>query len=171
MATITTIAAGDGISPSRSVINTNFANLNNDKIETSVIDTDTALSANSDAKLPSQKAVKSYIDANLVAPVSVETTSSASHSLTTTAAQRVFVTAKGWVGFNSSTNEITVELKYNGVTKDSVTIGVTTTSSNAKLSFFLQYTEIPGAGTQNVTVTTTGYTAQDVKIVVQKVRI
>lgn len=63
MATITTIAAGDSITNSRSDINTNFANLNSDKIETSVIDTDTALSANSDSKIPTQKAVKAYVDA------------------------------------------------------------------------------------------------------------
>jgi len=63
MTTITTIAGSDGISPSRTVINTNFSNLNSDKIETSVIDTDTALTANSDAKIPSQKAVKAYVDA------------------------------------------------------------------------------------------------------------
>jgi hypothetical protein len=63
MSTIINIAAGDQISNSRSDINTNFANLNSDKIETSVIDTDTALAANSDAKIPSQKAVKAYADA------------------------------------------------------------------------------------------------------------
>jgi len=63
MSTITTINASDLISNSRSDINTNFSNLNTDKIETSVIDTDTALAANSDAKIPSQKAVKAYADA------------------------------------------------------------------------------------------------------------
>jgi hypothetical protein len=63
MSTITTINGSDTITSSRAVINTNFANLNTDKIETSVIDTDTALAANSDAKIPSQKAVKSYVDA------------------------------------------------------------------------------------------------------------
>jgi hypothetical protein len=63
MSTITTIAAGDQVTNSRSVINTNFSNLNTDKIETSVIDTDAALAANSDAKIPSQKAVKAYVDA------------------------------------------------------------------------------------------------------------
>jgi hypothetical protein len=63
MATITTINGSDLPSNSRADINTNFANLNTDKIETSVIDTDTALAANSDAKLPSQKAVKAYVDA------------------------------------------------------------------------------------------------------------
>lgn len=62
MATITTINSGDQISNSRSDINTNFSNLNSDKIETSYIDTDTAMAANSDTKIPSQKAVKTYID-------------------------------------------------------------------------------------------------------------
>lgn len=63
MSTITTIDANDQITDSRVVINTNFTNLNTDKIETSVIDTDTALSANSDSKIPSQKAIKAYVDA------------------------------------------------------------------------------------------------------------
>jgi hypothetical protein len=62
MATIVTINASDQITNSRTDINSNFANLNSDKIETSAIDTDTALAANSDAKIPSQKAVKAYID-------------------------------------------------------------------------------------------------------------
>lgn len=63
MASITTINASDLITNSRTVINTNLANLNTDKIETSVIDTDTTLAANSDSKIPSQKAVKAYVDA------------------------------------------------------------------------------------------------------------
>lgn len=62
MSTITTIQGTDVISTSRTTINDNFSALNTDKIETSVIDTDTALAANSDAKLPSQKAVKAYVD-------------------------------------------------------------------------------------------------------------
>lgn len=62
MSSITTIAAGDLISTSRTDINTNFANLNSDKIETSVIDTDTSLTANSDSKIATQKAVKAYVD-------------------------------------------------------------------------------------------------------------
>lgn len=60
---ITTINEGDYITDSRADINSNFASLNENKIETSVIDTDTTLSANSDSKIPSQKAVKAYIDA------------------------------------------------------------------------------------------------------------
>ena len=62
MASITTIQETDLISTSRTDINTNFANLNSDKIETSVLDTDTALTANSDAKIATQKAVKAYVD-------------------------------------------------------------------------------------------------------------
>jgi microcystin-dependent protein len=63
MSTIVVIAASDAITNSRADINTNFAALNTDKLETSVVDTDTALAADSDAKVPSQKAVKAYIDA------------------------------------------------------------------------------------------------------------
>lgn len=62
MATITTINASDQITNSRSDINSNFSNLNTDKIETSVLDTDTSLAANSDAKIATQKAVKAYVD-------------------------------------------------------------------------------------------------------------
>ncbi len=74
MATITTIQASDLITNSRTDINNNFANLNSDKLETSVIDTDTTLAANSDSKVPSQKAIKAYADAfaspiNTVYPV------------------------------------------------------------------------------------------------------
>jgi hypothetical protein len=63
MATITTINGGDAISDSRTDINTNFSNLNSDKIETSVLDTDTALTANSNAKIATQAAVKAFVEA------------------------------------------------------------------------------------------------------------
>lgn len=63
MSTITTINGSDTITSSRTVINTNFSNLNTDKFEASNVDTDTTLAANSDSKVPSQKAVKAYIDA------------------------------------------------------------------------------------------------------------
>lgn len=63
MTTITTIQSSDLITNSRADINTNFSNLNTDKIETSYIDTDTTLAANSDTKIASQKAVKAYVDA------------------------------------------------------------------------------------------------------------
>ena len=63
MATITTINAVDNITASRAVINNNFSALNTDKLETSVVDVDTTLAANSDAKVPSQKAIRAYVDA------------------------------------------------------------------------------------------------------------
>ena len=63
MSTITTINASDLITNSRTVLNTNMAALNTDKIETSTLDTDTSLAANSDLKIATQKAVKAYIDA------------------------------------------------------------------------------------------------------------
>ena len=65
MSTITTLVGTDGITTANSMakINTNFSNLNTDKIETSVLDTDTTLAANSDSKIATQKAVKAYVDA------------------------------------------------------------------------------------------------------------
>jgi len=63
MSILTTIASGDLITNSRAVINNNFSALNTDKIETSVLDTDTTLAANSDTKVATQKAVKAYVDA------------------------------------------------------------------------------------------------------------
>lgn len=62
MTAITNILGTDIISTSRTDINTNFENLNDDKIETSTLDTDTTLAANSDVKIATQKAVKAYVD-------------------------------------------------------------------------------------------------------------
>ena len=62
MSTLTTILGADTITSSRTVINTNFSNLNADKEEISNKSTDTAFTANSDTLYPSQKAVKAYVD-------------------------------------------------------------------------------------------------------------
>lgn len=62
MSTITTIQPTDLITNSRVDINNNFDALNTDKIETSTLDTDTTLAANSDSKIATQKAVKAYVD-------------------------------------------------------------------------------------------------------------
>ena len=185
MATINTILGSDTITASRTVINQNLTNLNTDKIETSVLDTDTALTANSDTKVATQRAVKAYVDAggnvnasttskgvielatqeeysaktatgatgaSLVVPNSIgpviETTAGVTHSLVTTASQKVIVWAKGYVLNDSGT--VTVSLKYNGVTKDSVL--VRPSSSGHEIPFALMYTETPGAATQNITV-------------------
>jgi hypothetical protein len=61
MSAITTIQGSDIIKNSRADINTNFSNLNSDKIETSTLDTDTTLAANSDSKIATQKAVKAFV--------------------------------------------------------------------------------------------------------------
>lgn len=63
MSTIKVIQSTDLITDSRADLNDNFAALNADKIETSVLDTDTTLAADSDSKVPTQKAVKAYVDA------------------------------------------------------------------------------------------------------------
>ena len=62
MATITTLNPNDSGAVSRGTINTNLTNLNTDKIETSVLDTDVTLAANSDLKVATQRAVKTYAD-------------------------------------------------------------------------------------------------------------
>ena len=62
MSSITNIQASDLITDSRADLNNNFENLNNDKIETSTLDTDTTLAADSDDKIATQKAVKAYVD-------------------------------------------------------------------------------------------------------------
>lgn len=62
---ITTINGTDVISTSRTTINSNFSSLNSNKIETDTLDTDNTLSANSDAKLATQKATKAYVDASV----------------------------------------------------------------------------------------------------------
>lgn len=63
MSTLVTIQSTDLITNSRADLNGNFSALNTDKMETSVLDVDSTLAANSDAKIPSQKAVKAYVDA------------------------------------------------------------------------------------------------------------
>lgn len=62
MSSLTTINASDQITNSRTVINNNFSALNTDKVETSVLDTDTSLAADSDSRIATQKAVKAYVD-------------------------------------------------------------------------------------------------------------
>lgn len=163
MSTITTINASDLITDSRTVINANFSALNTDKIETDVIDTDTALAADSDAKLPSQKAVKAYVDSKLVSSLlEVETTAGATHSLTTNGTQKVIVWATG--NTNGSSADKVVLLNYNSVEKCRVI-----SDGNGQYPFSLIYTETPGSATQDITVTTSSGSLENVKIVVLKI--
>jgi len=82
--------------------------------------------------------------------VQIFTASGTTLSLTTTAGQKVIVWAKG--DCEDTAGDTVVNLKYNSVTKDSVAVGPAVTTSNENYPFALQYTETPGAGTQNVTV-------------------
>ena len=160
MSTITDLNPSDTGAASRVVINTNFDNLNTDKIETSVLDTDGTLAADSDAKVATQKATKTYVDANTP---SIETTTGVTHSLTTDGSQKVIVWAKG--DFTDTSNQSVVTLAYNSVSKDTVTLRLA--SSSYYLPFSLMYTETPAAGTQNITVTANYGTLANVKIIVQ----
>lgn len=104
-------------------------------------------------------------------PVIIETTTGTTHSLTTMAGQKVIVWAKGTVvhptaeGYSDA-----VSLNYNSVEKDTVLFaGDPEGASQDKGSFSLMYTETPGAGTQNITVTTTGSSITNVVIIVMKI--
>lgn len=167
MSTITTIASSDLITNSRTVLNTNFSNLNTDKIETSTLDTDTALTANSDSKIATQKAVKAYIDAKSLLSITSEVTTGTTASLTTTGSQRVVVWAKGHHDVSGTANN-TITLKYNGVQKDVTILNVQSVAAGDSYPFALMYTETPGAGTQDITVTADIGTPQDVVIMVLK---
>lgn len=172
MSTLTTIQPTDLITDSRAGINNNFATLNNEKLETSVLDIDTTLVADSDDKIATQKATKAYVDNNIGITTSSEVTAATTHSLTTTASQKVIVIAKGNLTNVGDAGLQTVTLAYNGVTKDTVGIAVDTDGiANLKVPFTLVYTEAPGAATANITVATTGATLENVVILVQKIRI
>lgn len=99
--------------------------------------------------------------------ISIETTTGTTHSLTTVANQRVFVFAKGNVATGGGSNR-TVTLAYNSVSKD---IAAVLANTSAKESFALGYSEIPGAGTQNITVTIDADTIENVKIFVVKLMV
>lgn len=163
MATITTLGASDTGSTSRTTINDNFTNLNTDKGD---IDTDVTLAADSDVLVASQKATKAYVDTEVAGAtsISVETTTGVTHSLTTTAGQVVCVWAKGDIQSGSTGTVRTLNLKYNSVDKDTVTM---TDSTAYPHPFALMYTETPAAGTQDITVTTSGGTMSNVVIMVQ----
>jgi len=164
MSTLTTIQSTDLITDSRANINGNFALLNSEKLETSVVDTDTTLADNSISKVPSQSAVKAYVDSRVGFIASSESTTGVTHLLTTTINQRVIVWAKGTKTGDDA--EHTITLSYDGVVKD--TVIVNGSSNTDKHAFSLMYTDTPGARASNVTVETTGGTLANVVILVQK---
>lgn len=93
----------------------------------------------------------------------VETTTGVTHSLTTTAGQKVIVWVKGDLSAVGATTTLT--LKYNSVTKDTSVLD----SSSDTRGFALMYTEIPGAATADITMTTDVGTLTNVVIIVMKI--
>ena len=167
MATITTLNPNDSGAVSRGTINTNLTNLNTDKAElaspafTGNPTAPTQAANNNSTRL----ATTAYVD-NAASTVTIETTAGVTHSLTTIAGQRVIVWAKGNSN-KSAAGGATVTLRYNGVVKDTVVVGLTLSTSVLEAGFSLMYTETPGAGTQNITVITDGGTLTNVRIIVQ----
>lgn len=96
---------------------------------------------------------------------SIERTVGTTHSLTTTADQRVLVFAKGDITDGTgSTRSIT--LSYNAVTKD--TVNSQGSGSATVNPFALSYSEVPGAATQNITVAASAGSLANVVITVIK---
>lgn len=127
MSTIVTLNGGDVIATDRADLNTNFSNLNTDKIETSVLDTDTTLAANSDSKVATQKATKAYADS--VAGANASTTAKGNVEIAT-AAQINAGTATGETGAPLAISPDQLKLTTNPTvqtfTAQSTTLGDTT---------------------------------------------
>lgn len=97
----------------------------------------------------------------------IETTTGVTHSLTTVVNQKVIVWAKGDMP-SGAAGTATITLKYNGVTKDTAIID-NPTGSGTWGTFSLMYTEIPGTGTHDITVTANVGSISDVVIIVMKI--
>lgn len=96
--------------------------------------------------------------------VSVQVSTTGSISVTTVANQRLVVFAAGEPA--GAAGMQTVSLRYNGVTKDSR--GESTGATHN--SFKLQYTEVPGAGTQTIDLAISGGSIANSTIIVMKFR-
>lgn len=134
MTIITDINNSDLISASNEVINDNFDNLNSGKIETSVIDTDAALAANSDAKLPSQKAVKAYVDNNIETRSTLAQTTSTAPSINTDTYNRYTLSAQ-----KSDITSFTSGLTGSPSDGDSLGIRITNGVGNLALVNYSEY--------------------------------
>ena len=170
---ITTLNANDSGATSRTTINDNFTDLDTTKADLAS-PTFTGTVAAPALKITTGAGASKVLtsdadgDATWETPsgaITIETTTGTTHSLTTTAGQKVIVLAKGNLNQTGGT-EITVTLKYNTVTKDTVSIQG---SSSHKDAFALMYTEIPGAATQNITVETGSESIANVVIIVMKI--
>jgi len=179
---ITTLNSTDSGATSRTVINDNFTDLDTTKADlASPTFTGTltvpaiklTTGAASGYLLTSDADGDATWTANTGA-ITIETTAGATHSLTTTAGQKVIVWAKGTLVTDATTggaaNSATITMEYNAVTKDTVVFTDTEpTSDNYLIPFSLMYTETPGAATQNITVSNSDGSLQNVVIIVMKI--
>lgn len=151
-------------------INANFADLDTTKADlasptftgTPTLPTGTTGVTQSLGDNSTKLATTAFVIANS-GPITLETTTGVTHSLVTTAVQRVIVWAKGTVSNNGSTAGIA--LKYGGTQKDVIV----TINTAVDQSFSLMYTETPGAATANITVETSYGSLTNVVIIVMKI--
>jgi hypothetical protein len=109
----------------------------------------------------------SSVVADWQVPATSETVTGTTESLTTTATQRVVVWVKG--DAIPGTTSRTVTVAYNSVTK--ATWVTSAAAATTRFPFALMYTEVPGAGTANITVAISGGTMANVKITVLKLNL
>lgn len=153
-------------------INANFADLDTTKADldsptftgTPTLPTGATGVTQSASDNSTKLATTEYVDSALSA-ITIETTTGVTHSLTTVAGEKVIVWVKGIL--TGSANP-TITVKYNSVTKDTLAFSGTN-STSAYYPFALQYTETPGADTQNITVATSSGSISNVVIIVMKV--
>ena len=140
--------------------NTGDQDLSGLAVKTNVLELNNTTAFTPDADY--EPATKKYVDDN-AGGVAIETTTGATHSLTTSAGQTVVVWAKGSFTGSSFARDIT--MSYGGVIKDTVVMEAA--GSSDEIPFSLMYTESPSAGTANVTVEAASATLQNVVIIVQ----
>ena len=172
---ITTLNTTDNGATSRVTINDNFtdvtsslalkANLASPTFTgTPTLPTGTIATTQSPGDSSTKIATTAFVFANS-SPITIETTTGTTHSLTTTAGQKVIVWAKGT--YTGNVDPQTVTLLYNAVIKDTVAVEPNNSSDND--AWALMYTETPGAATQNITVASSAGSVADVVIIIMKI--
>jgi hypothetical protein len=179
MATITTLVGSDGITTANSMtkINANFSNLNSDKVETSVISTDSTFASASDAKVASQLATKLYVDSGGnqnasettrgIVEEATDAEVTAGSSTGSTGAKLFITPTKLLTGLPNSSE--TVRGVVEEATDAEVTAGTATGSTGAKLfvtpaklaTRYGSYFKFGGTGADGALAITTGTTTID----------
>lgn len=168
---IVTLTSNETGANSLTDINANFVDLDTTKADlasptftgTPTLPTGTIATTQSPGDNSTKVATTAFVTA--AGAIAIETTAAATHSLTTTAGQKVVVWAKGHI-VSGIDGQKTVTLSYNTVVKDTIII---TSAGNNDYAFALMYTETPGAATQNITVEIDQGSIGNVVIIVMKI--